>query len=176
MNEIEYNKELLTEFPFLLPRNVWTGELDEDYDYSYTLLDFAPVGWKKLFLQCCRDLAIQLTKERKLNKFRFTQIKEKYNTLRMYNNGCSQECHDILLKYEYLSSFVCQKCGKPADYETEGWLTSLCKDCFEKQGLEKKHIINMDLTFTVTEYSLKGENKKVYDCTEEGGRYLKSLV
>ena len=70
MNEIEYNKELLTEFPFLLPRNVWTGELDEDYDYSYTLLDFAPVGWKKLFLQCCRDLAIQLTKERKLNKFK----------------------------------------------------------------------------------------------------------
>ena len=94
----------------------------------------------------------------------------------MYNNGCSQECHDILLKYEYLSSFVCQKCGKPADYETEGWISSLCKDCFEKQGLEKKHKINMNLTFTVTEYSLKGENKKVYDCTEEWERYLKSLV
>ena len=91
MNEIEYNKELLTEFPFLLPRNVWTGELDEDYDYSYTLLDFAPVGWKKLFLQCCRDLAIQLTKERKLNKFRFTQIKEKYNTLRPIALGCHKD-------------------------------------------------------------------------------------
>ena len=29
------NKELIERYPFLLPRNRWTGEIPEDYDYDY---------------------------------------------------------------------------------------------------------------------------------------------
>ena len=36
MSDIEKNKELIKKYPFLLPRNVWTDKVPEDYDYSYT--------------------------------------------------------------------------------------------------------------------------------------------
>ena len=30
----EYNKNLLEKYPWLTPYNVWTGKLNEDYDYN----------------------------------------------------------------------------------------------------------------------------------------------
>lgn len=45
----EYNKQLVEKYPFLLPRNRWTGKVQEDYDYSYTELDGMPDGWRKAF-------------------------------------------------------------------------------------------------------------------------------
>ncbi len=38
----ESNQKLIERFPFLMPRNRWTGEVPEDYDYSYTELDSMP--------------------------------------------------------------------------------------------------------------------------------------
>ena len=35
----EQNKKLIERYPFLMPRNRWTGKVPEDYDYSYTELD-----------------------------------------------------------------------------------------------------------------------------------------
>ena len=42
---IEKNKALVDDFPFLLPRNRWTGKVPDDYDYSYTELDAMHVAW-----------------------------------------------------------------------------------------------------------------------------------
>ena len=41
----ESNQKLIERFPFLIPRNHWTGKVPEDYDYSYTELDSMPDGW-----------------------------------------------------------------------------------------------------------------------------------
>lgn len=38
------NKKLIKEYPFLLPRNRWTGEVCSDYNYEYTELDAMPEG------------------------------------------------------------------------------------------------------------------------------------
>ena len=38
----ESNQKLIERFPFLIPRNRWTGKIPEDYDYSYTELDSMP--------------------------------------------------------------------------------------------------------------------------------------
>ena len=46
---IESNHKLIERFPFLIPRNRWTGKVPEDYDYSYTELDSMPDGWRKAF-------------------------------------------------------------------------------------------------------------------------------
>lgn len=51
----ESNQKLIERFPFLIPRNRWTGKVPEDYDYSYTELDSMPDGWRK-------DHAIKLLK------------------------------------------------------------------------------------------------------------------
>ena len=53
----ESNQKLIERFPFLIPRNRWTGKVPEDYDYSYTELDSMPDGWRKAFgEQMCEDI------------------------------------------------------------------------------------------------------------------------
>lgn len=133
----EYNKELVEEYPFLLPRNVWTDELDKDYDYSYTLLDCVPDGWVDLFLQMCEDLKKQLIEDNFLENFRFTQIKEKWGKLQLYNLGCSKKANRILDNYTYISQFVCYRCGKPAKlYDILHYTLPYCKDCLREQKKE----------------------------------------
>ena len=54
---VEQNKLLVERFPFLKPRNVWTGEFSEDYDYSYIVgVGDVPRGWERLFLLYCKHL------------------------------------------------------------------------------------------------------------------------
>ena len=68
----------MQEVPLLIPRNRWTGEVVEDYDYSYTELDAMPDGWRKVFgEQMCEEIQNELNKlsgEDKL-KYRILQIK-----------------------------------------------------------------------------------------------------
>lgn len=80
-------KKLVERYPYLLPRNVWTDKLPEDYDYTYIKGLEIPNGWRKLFFQMCEDIRQPLIDANYLDKFRFTQIKEKYNSLRCYHCG-----------------------------------------------------------------------------------------
>jgi len=128
---IEENKKLIERYPFLLPRNVWNDEVDKDYDYSWILgIDELPKGWIKLFLQMCEDIRKPLIENNYLDKFRFSEIKEKYGSMRLYNFGATQEINEIIEKYEYISQFVCEECGKPAEKESiNGWVGYYCSDC-----------------------------------------------
>ena len=77
LNEAQI-RELINRYPYLLPRNVWTGKVVEDYDYSYILGQYEiPWGWFRLFLLYCKNIRELLEKANYLNKFQFTQIKEK---------------------------------------------------------------------------------------------------
>ena len=130
MNTIEQNKMLCERYPFLIPRNLLTDEIDEDYDYSYINgIDELPEGWNKLFLQMCEDIRQPLIDANCLETFRFLQIKEKYNRMRCYTFDAPETVYDIIMKYEYISWFVCQRCGKPATYEIVTWKESLCDNC-----------------------------------------------
>lgn len=105
-----YNYFLCLRYPFYKARNLWT---DKFMGYDHTLYDDIPEGWKKAFgKQLSKDLKKQLKKDNQLKTFRFSQIKEKYGTLRLYTFGCSEECMKLLHKYEKLSSYYCIKCGK----------------------------------------------------------------
>ena len=82
----ESNQKLIERFPFLIPRNRWTGKIPEDYDYSYTELDSMPDGWRKAFgEQMCEDIREELVRAEYLDQYRITQIKEKYGTLCWYD-------------------------------------------------------------------------------------------
>lgn len=84
----ESNQKLIERFPFLIPRNRWTGKIPEDYDYSYTELDSMPDGWRKAFgEQMCEDIREELVRAEYLDQYRITQIKEKYGTLCWYDFG-----------------------------------------------------------------------------------------
>ena len=66
-----------------------------------------------------------------IDEFRFTQIKEKFGTLRVYFYPYLEVLDDIIDKYEEESGKTCEICGKPGTLKSDGyWLMTRC----EKHG------------------------------------------
>ena len=127
------NKELIAEYPFLLPRNVFTDKVSDDYDYHYTLLDDMPRGWKKAFgEQLCRELKEALVEDDVLEDYRIMQIKEKFGQLRWYGNWESPRIYKVLDKYESLSEHTCIECGGEGTMRNDNWISPYCDDCYRK--------------------------------------------
>jgi hypothetical protein len=170
-------RKLVERYPYLLPRNVFTDKLPDDYDYTYIKFLEIPIGWNRLFLQMCEDIRQPLIDDDYLDKFRFTQVKEKYNRLECYNLGASEEVNRILDKYMVLSRYVCTKCGKRARYETQGYIASYCKRCRESLPIiEKAKKVKIKSRFTeiITKPSGR-EYKVVVPIKKEWKRYLASI-
>ena len=54
---VEQNKKLVEKFPYLIPTNIWTGEVVDNYDYSYNEGECdLPIGWHRLFLLYCKNI------------------------------------------------------------------------------------------------------------------------
>ena len=86
----ELNKEMIDSFPFLLPHNRWTYKAVENFDYSYNELFGMCKGWLIAFgYEMCCELKEALIKANFLDKYVITDIKEKYGTLRWYDNKSS---------------------------------------------------------------------------------------
>lgn len=117
-------------YPFYISRNVFT---DKFLGFTHTWYDEIPRGWRIAFgKQLSKDLKAALKKDGIIKTFRFQQIKEKYGTLRLYNNGEGENTHKVIRYYENLSMCYCFMCGKPARYCTQGWIEYLCEDCFKE--------------------------------------------
>ena len=124
-----YNAFLFIKYPFLQPRNVWTGKKYWDFNK----LENIPAGWRKAFgKQLRNDLRKALIKDGILHDFYFTQIKEKWGKLCLYNNGTGPASEYVINHYQELSMCYCINCGKPARYVTDGWIEYLCEDCFDE--------------------------------------------
>lgn len=167
-------KKLVERYPYLLPRNVFTDELPEDYDYTYINgIGEIPKGWEKLFLQMCEDIRQPLINADYLDKFRFTQIKEKYNRMECYNYGAPEKVHEIIDKYSVMASYVCTVCGKPATCETQGYFESFCDDCWKDLARHR----NIEWLKFKPYYKVSGfKNGEHYEKTisfeDEWNRYL----
>lgn len=174
----EDRKQLIDYYPYLQPRNIWTDKIPDDYDYEYIRGEGElPKGWFPIFLQMCEDISHPLAEVGFLDKFRFSQIKEKYNTMRCYNFGAPPKAQDIIHKYEHMSRYVCTKCGRPAAYETQGWyIESFCEDCWK--GISKYEDgkrLEPKFEYTRSTYSNGVETKETVSVKEEWDRYLKLL-
>ena len=128
----QLNKEMIETYPFLLPRNRWTDEVSEDYDYSYNEWEAIDLGWQIAFgWDLLNELATAVNNLEHPEAFRITQIKEKFGELRIYCCG-SREIYALIDKYSAKSMDICIQCGKPAKYVTHGWITYICEDCAKK--------------------------------------------
>lgn len=134
----EQIKKLTEKYPFLIPYNVWTGKVDSSYDYSYIAgLWEIPEGWHRLFLLYCKNLYPYLKETNMLEKYRFSQIKEKYGTLRIYDFGYPVKADHLSTLFECFSRYVCPYCGKyPTTHETTGWVTFLCDTCAKNSNIK----------------------------------------
>lgn len=170
-------KKLVEEYPYLLPRNVWTGKVVEDYNYTWLNgFNSIPDGWQLLFLQLCKDIKQPLIDANYLEDFRFGQIKEKFNELRCYHFGAPQEVEEILQKYEVMARLVCTRCGRPAYYETSNYIASYCIDCW-KDFVRHKNGDFIEPTFEFETATIKDGKKfvKRISYKDEWERYLEVL-
>lgn len=153
----EANKKLVERFPFLIPRNAWSGKKitegagfwpdspDEipEYDYEYTLLDDMPKGWRKAFgEQMCQELKDALERssdgmDDDVEDWYPIQIKEKFGSLRFYPIWSTEEIDKVIFKYEKLSLETCIKCGAPATKYTIGWISPYCDECAKNIKYDK---------------------------------------
>ena len=134
-------KELVNKYPYLAPHNSWTGELVEDYDYTYTEADCLPAGWHKLFYLLAKELRSHLERSGVLYTWYFTEIKEKYGSMRVYISSIPTSAEHLIDLYEYFSEQICCACGKPSTRETAGWISYTCEQCLPEHSVstEVKH-------------------------------------
>jgi hypothetical protein len=67
----------------------------------------------------------------------FTQIKEKFGTLRVYSTGGDEFCSGVISMAQVMSSITCEECGMPGKVRRGGWIITLCDTC-DQQRKEKK--------------------------------------
>lgn len=129
---IDLNKRLIKRYPFLEIKG-WNAS--EHSDFSSTLLDCMPIGWRNtLGIPLCEELREELIRidPSLLNKYRVSQVKEKYGTLRWYADSYSDQMEDILTKYEDISQYTCVVCGKiNVPIFDDGWISPFCIECYK---------------------------------------------
>lgn len=126
-----YNKRLIKKYYWLVPRDVWTGKIPKDYDYTY--IDWGwNDGWDKAFgMMYMKELGEEIKRSGQKN-FSILQIKEKFGGARLYSNGCSEKAHSIIDKYETISQNICIVCGVEAPMIDDGWMSPYCFNCWKK--------------------------------------------
>lgn len=172
------NYDLCQRYPFLIPRPMWSnGEIPEDYDYSRTFLDHMPFGWSIAFGEImCEEIRDELIRVNYLDKYRVLQVKEKYGTLRWYDNGAPSDSriHDIIMKWEHISWYVCSRCGEIREMKesTGYWVETICSTCLSKlreKGLDFD-VVNIEGDPTVLKIEcydkIKGEYERIIDCSD----------
>lgn len=127
------NKNLCEKYPFLVPRNRFSGKVVDDYNYSYTELDAMPDGWRIAFGEkMCEEIMQELNKienEKVRFSYRIVQIKEKFGYLRWYTNWSTIGLDNIVRKYEQISERTCIRCGAAATKISDGWISPWCDSC-----------------------------------------------
>jgi hypothetical protein len=174
----KWRKDMIKKYPYLMPRNSFTGEVSKDYDYTFLVGEYdLPKGWFELFLQLCEDIREPLERCDQLDKFRFLQVKEKYGWLRCYNSGANEEVNDIIDKYEVLSTQVCSMCGQPAKYMTNGYICPYCSNCVEKSGelISSADSVDIQTSYVRTRYSDGQRTETIISVEDEWNRYLERI-
>lgn len=132
---IEYNKALIRRYPFLMPSDIWTYKILEGFDYTYSLMDSMPEGWRIAFGdQMLEELREELVRHAYLNDYRILQIKEKFGQLCWYTNAVPKDSKlfEIVQKYENMSLDYCIECGAPSTRMSTEWISPFCDECAHK--------------------------------------------
>lgn len=130
------NKELVKDYPFLMPLNVHNGETLPDFHYECTWLDWMPDGWRiALGLDFCKELKEAAGDH--LGEVKIYDIKEKYGELDIclgpLDSDIFESVYAVIDKYRELSTRYCIHCGKPATHITKGWIVPICDKCDVKK-------------------------------------------
>ena len=185
MTEKEKNKRLIEKYPFLKARS-FTGKRERT-DYSITMLDHMPTGWKKAFgEQMCADIKAAIMEDdpsgEKWKSYYIIEVKEKYGELRWYDTFTGKKKDDVMWIYTHISQHTCVRCGKiNVPIFDDGWVSPYCPACFKEyrksytggreetdEDIRKFIIEDTDMTRNVRLRSYDGERYSVrsIDCSD----------
>jgi len=91
-------------------------------------------GWFPIIYAASKAINSHLKKLKDAGKpldFEFAQVKEKFATIRIYDNGGDEFIDGVVAMSEYLSSITCEVCGSGGSlYCTaqRGWIKTLCEN------------------------------------------------
>lgn len=93
-------------------------------------------GWFRLIYDTCLKLQWDTDHNNHGGEFPqivFTQIKEKFGTLRLYVAGASDYQYGIIDMAESVSGWICEYCGTTKDVgNTQGWVRTICRECLNE--------------------------------------------
>lgn len=119
-------EELLKEYPFL--------KISDDLNY----IDDIPDGWLNIVKEFLPKLKKRLIEIDYLDKYKISQIKEKFGFLHWYDNCIDNEVIKLIQEIEQKSEKVCIICGDKAKYISLGWISPYCGECKEHIRMKMK--------------------------------------
>jgi len=84
-------------------------------------------GWYNILIELCEELS-------KYEDVSFSQIKEKFGTLRVYLNSYPKGTRNIIHKAVMRTITTCEFCGKLGKIRDGLWRKTLCESCHIKRG------------------------------------------
>jgi hypothetical protein len=107
-------------------------------------------GWAGLLVPLY-EKAEKFNEKMSERRFFFSQIKEKWSSLRIYHYGADEEIEREIDMCENASNHICMRCGSPfrVGKNTGGYIETICEEC-------AKNIYNMN-PYRVYIWKEKGE-------------------
>lgn len=124
-------EEYKAKYPWARLMNLYTGKV---YKNKHAIEDL-PEGWRLAFGHIMfEELDAAVKRAGVENSFIFNQVKEKLGMLKIYHNQPrNSEIEMIVKKYEYLSRFICIRCGRPnVPIVFSPWIRPMDEDCYRK--------------------------------------------
>ena len=91
------------------------------------------LGWFPILESVC-DLIENHIEQKQEVQFEFTQIKEKFGSMRLYYIGGDDFVDGVISMAESMSHDICELCGKPGKINKEGyWLSCRCEECRKEE-------------------------------------------
>lgn len=103
----------------------YLDSIEHDYGYMLQTSAYVCLGWMQLIQDMLSEIKNLGAEESPV----FTDIKDKYGTLRVYGYNISDEAQDIITKYARLSGETCMTCGAPGKMHVKNkWLYVACAE------------------------------------------------
>ena len=120
----DLEKKLVSEFPQLF-RGVNKSETESLMCFGCAHED----GWFNIIYSMCRAIDNHVKNSKEPIEYEFVQIKEKFGTLRVYDNGHDEFISGVIRMAEQMSSVTCEITGKPGTLCSSGmWYKTLCEE------------------------------------------------
>lgn len=86
-------------------------------------------GWFDIILALCRSISDHIKQSEEDLDFRFTQIKEKFGTLRVYTHGADDYIEGAIRMAEEMSARTCEVTGRHGEMCRKGhWYRTLSRE------------------------------------------------